>query len=320
MSRSIAFVHLGLPKAASTWLQTTAFTHPDIRLVPLHQFSPEFWRFMERAEHLFSPDDFRPLFRDLVEATPPGGLVGLSYERLSGGLLHSRDAACLARRVALCLGEIKVVLLLRAQPAMLASIYDQYVKNGGTLGFRRFLQDRLIAGPAVVEKLAYHRLVEMYFEIFGRDRVLVGFAEELRRDEVGFLDRLWRFLGLGGFPGWPGGQAPAGRANSSLTPPCRIVKRCLNQFFLQPFNPAPWGPLPFAWHQFMRFRLLENGLDPWLRRLRPSWPSPLDTLSPAERAQLRAGFARSNEILGELLGRDLGELGFPLPGQPGIPA
>jgi hypothetical protein len=77
---------------------------------------------------------------------------------------------------------------------MLRSLYGQYVAIGGWVDFDRFLRSDAPGLAWDPDHLAFHRLVELYLDLFG-GRVLVLPYELLRRDPRAFLEGLAHRLG-----------------------------------------------------------------------------------------------------------------------------
>jgi hypothetical protein len=191
-------IHPGFHKTGTTFLQDCVFS--DSR----------FFNFLfshEEIQKLFAgPHDFyfdqnqAESMLERARAKNTGDVVDvISSEILSGTIFDgSRDCVRLADRLARTCGEAKILLTVRAQPAIMKSIYLQYLKRGGRKSLDRFLHFRREPGyhwfsPKVLE---FHSLAEHYAEKFGSENVLVLPQELLRRDRVSFLRLLFDFAGV----------------------------------------------------------------------------------------------------------------------------
>lgn len=111
-----------------------------------------------------------------------------------------------ARRVKAVFPDAIIVILIRAQPEMIAAAYTQYVRGGGTHGPRRYLfPARYVLGAFrhaykaprfAFEHFEYDRLIAHYDALFGRDQVVVRCYEQLRSGHDAFIDDLCQATGL----------------------------------------------------------------------------------------------------------------------------
>lgn len=197
-------VHIGFHKTATTWFQRQVYPR-----ALSHRWIPR-----ERARRAlldpnglsFDADEARRQLLDPSDRRPPL----ICEENLSGylhnGGLHGLMAPEAARRIRLVFPDALIVVMIRAQPAMISASYVQYVRGGGTFGPRRYLfpgdyltgaRRHAYKSPRFAfEHFEYDRLVAHYDELFGRDNVLVLPYEALRRDADAFLDRLAEDAGM----------------------------------------------------------------------------------------------------------------------------
>lgn len=227
-------LHVGYHKTATTWLQRRVFD------VPESGFTRVLGRNWEARKHLvaptslcFDPDEARRQFAPAIEQAVAGGFVPvISDERLSGnphsGGYDSRENA---ERLARTFPGARVLIVIRRQPDVIFSTYDQYVDEGGACGIRDYLSRRTrYAMPSFrLEHFEYHRLIAVYAGLFGQERVLVLPYELLREDPVAFLGRIMRFSGNAS-----GYVADAGqRANAGRPALLSAVLRRLNPFLVR---------------------------------------------------------------------------------------
>lgn len=111
-----------------------------------------------------------------------------------------------ARRIKAIYPDAQIIIVVRAQPEMIAASYVQYVRGGGTHGPARYLHAGLRLRGAfrhpykaphfAFEHFEYDRLVAYYDTLFGERNVLVMPYEALRIDAGAFLARLNDQTGL----------------------------------------------------------------------------------------------------------------------------
>jgi hypothetical protein len=126
----------------------------------------------------------------------------LSCERLSGNPLSGAyDREPIAERVRSVFPETSVLLMIREQGSLLRSLYAQYLKIGGACSVERFLEvpfDGKIPHFSW-SCLEYDCLIELYYDVFGADRVIVlpyeWLAESPQRLLETLVDRLGTSIG-----------------------------------------------------------------------------------------------------------------------------
>jgi hypothetical protein len=183
-----------------------------------------------------------------------------------------------ARRIAACLPDGRVLIVLREQAGWMRSMYRHYLP--ALPRGRRHLDDFLttLDGQAAWRALRYDKAIEPYLDAFGAHAVHLVLFEELTQDPQGALDRLCEFLGLPpvDFP------AGAGERNEGMDPAHARQLR-----YGRP------GALLRRWTQ--RRRALEG---------------PPDFMTKAEIARIRAASVEGNRVLESRLDIDLGAHGY----------
>jgi hypothetical protein len=297
-------VHIGYHKTASTWLQLCVFPH-----LSRVRYGDPILRYL-LADLATAPGEsfFAAPFERVFRQTQEGAAlpVLLSDEGVSGSLWDGYGAGPRnAERLARVLPESRILVLVRRQDDMLRSIHGQYVNEGGTRPLGDFLSGGQIEGSRLsLEHLEYDKLVRLYVDLFGRDRVRVMPYEYLRAQPAKFLHELCAFVGSG-----LSGRVSARRQNRSLTVPSLWLLRAWNRLFRQSrFNRQPVvRALPGG----RRARnLLQRRIDPVLRRLAGNLVS---TKEDRTLEAIAARFSASNRRLQQLCAYSLTEWGYPLP-------
>jgi len=188
-------VHIGYHKAASSTLQAffsecSSVLHVDRGIAFKHLTSPNALTWDESTASDFFAEQAQV-------AASSGSSMVISHERLSGNP-HSGhyDDTLIAQRIEKILPNARILICVREQLALIASIYKQYLRIGGTKSFRQYVtptQDYRVPGFDHT-KYEYHRLVEYYYGLFGSDRVHICFVEDMRSDPGTFFNYIVNVL------------------------------------------------------------------------------------------------------------------------------
>lgn len=191
-------IHVGYPKAASSFLQQAVFgAHPGLcepwptgdntvleRICWVREadFDPERVARDFSGAHLAAGADKRPVISHEV-------LVGNPNQRLFWG-----DTA--AGRLARAFPGARVLILIREQASLGLSTWTEFVRRGGQHGLRQVVGVKGARPPGYrpflpAEYLRYSPLVALYQDLFGAERVTVLPVEMLRRDPGRFFAQLW---------------------------------------------------------------------------------------------------------------------------------
>lgn len=195
-------VHVGFPKAGSTWLQRRVFDNAQAGLV-----SPWEKQSILALDHVRVVDTF--IFDEQIEslraAYNPGlaqakaaGLTPvISHEHLLldqiGGWYPIREGV---RRIAQLFPQGKILVTIREQKAMMLSAYMEHLRRGHTTRLQRFLgcdaEDRLgYGGVCRKEALLFDKFIDHLHAVFTPDNVLVLPMETLGQPI--FWQRLQQF-------------------------------------------------------------------------------------------------------------------------------
>ncbi len=297
-------IHPGFHKTGTTFLQTEVFT--DQRLFR------QLWSHDDVDRHVIRPHDldFDPTpARDEIarlRRRPAVGLVDVvSSETLSGNLFFGlRENAALAHRVKTIFEQGKILITVRKQLPIIRSTYMMYLDMGGTLRPEAFLNPT----PDYTHfgfdgrMFEFHKIVELYGQLFGADNVLVLPQEVLERDGNGFLVALCRFCGLEDqTTALSAGEKP--RRGVGAPAAAMPLLRFANRLKGGQVNTREMRP-PLAFVGSALGRLARRQL----------WPSDADARLDATIRQRFAGaFASSNARLQSFSPFDLRALGYEMP-------
>jgi hypothetical protein len=181
----------------------------------------------------FDAESLKRKFKGLLNSIDTGGKkVVVCREALSGNYPSGENAKRIAERLYAVFGDVKILIVIREQFSMLAAIYSEYIKIGGTLSFKEFIYDPIIS-PGLIEKLKYHKIIDLYSEIFGEDNVFVGLFEDFREDNESFANRVFHFIGCANNPSLIDKECVV---NPSLRKLGLELQRFANHFLRSHFN------------------------------------------------------------------------------------
>jgi hypothetical protein len=302
-------VHIGHHKTGTTWFQKSFYP-----VVTSHRFiDPKVVREALLAPNGLSFEADRA--RELILAASGGTPPLLCDERLSGsylaGGLHGMVPPEVARRIKAVLPDARIVIGIRAQPGMLAACYSQYVKDGGTFGVKRFLfpdsyffagSDYRAHAPRFdLMHFEYQRLIRVYFDLFGRDNVHVVLFEQFRAEPLNYARSLAQKLGLA----FDEARVSEAVRNPALSPSALRVVRFLNLFTARRTR-EKWYVIHIP-GLFEARKRVHRGVSAIFR----GKSSSEQLLGTTTLRWIAARFSRANRELGQLLGVDLGALGYP---------
>jgi hypothetical protein len=301
-------LHIGYHKTGTSWLQQRCFADETLgyRRIRLLQDGVDL---PSVHDFDFAPARCREQMAPELERCERGGLIPVvSSERLSGNP-HSGgyDSAVLAERLHQVFPGARVLVMIREQRSMILSSWAQYVKVGGACSLHSYMREQTgTRRPGFrLDHFRYDRLIALYQQRFGSDRVRVELYERLRDDPVGFSQSVATFCG---------GKAPpvesaASRVNRALGPVALSILRWLNPF-VNPDSVNGWSPYGVRGLR-KPARALVTGCDAlvpgsWKQRLSRRWRDIVET-------ECGDFYASSNDRTARLTGLDLARYGYRLP-------
>ncbi len=213
-------VHIGYPKAGSTWLQRWFEAHPQLAYGEgaIAGFR-DVYSIARAAANADAGIRYRVTsYEGLSAPRADAGRNFVDYERL-----RELDAATAQVRVCTLLGELfpnaVILIVTRGFRSMILSSYSQYVRSGGAADLDA-LVELAKRGPgapgydtlADLARWNYDELIAAYRAKFGAENVIVMPYELLRDDAREFTRTLANRLGIDDFITTPA------RVNESLSP------------------------------------------------------------------------------------------------------
>lgn len=290
-------IHPGFHKTGTTWLQEQLFS--DKALFNMMMSHVEIDSLIVRP-HDFDFDAGPARFQVAEKLSSSQAVNVLSSEILVGNPFYgSRDAVGLAHRLHAIAPDARILLTIREQGAMLRSLYQQYVKRGGSLPIRKFLNQQCEPGyfGFAPDIFRYERHAALYAKLFGAKSVLVLPQELLARNPRRFVDLLLRFSGHPGLP--DDHKLSADRPGKSFPPGGTPLIRLANH--LRPSVLHPGGPRASRWigESLLRLGYFCNIGN---SRQRRQWSAVVNPL--------RDGYAASNRALQPYCPVALEEFGY----------
>ena len=194
-------IHIGYPRALSTWLQTCFFL-PENGFNVMMDFYNTWEQIIDRhcfnfdktAIKYFLEDKFKENFSPVI-----------THELLSGNPFHGgHDAKLLADRLKSIFPHARILIIVREQKALIRSHYSLGIFFGASHSIDFFLNPSAsrIVKPALkppakfmYEYLKYHRVAGYYMKLYGNDNVLILPYEQFKLDPNVFIKTIDQFIG-----------------------------------------------------------------------------------------------------------------------------
>lgn len=223
------FIHVGLQKTGTTFLQEKVFKKLDVNYI----------RYLDEKIYNGSLDENKPLL--------------LSNEDLSGypHCVYRKDADVsrwrIARNLSVLFPNAKIILGLREESSWLRSLYREAVRQGLVLGFQDF------KNMFNMEMLDFQKYVDFLKNLF--DDVYVYYFEDLKKDYMSVVEGICGFIGV---------PVPSGVNNVLVNPSLADWQlpgfRLLNRFFKSNAY-HPTGLFPRTWFNYVYNFIREDGVQ-----------------------------------------------------------
>ncbi|MBA7522254.1 hypothetical protein ES705_14372 [subsurface metagenome] len=182
-------IHIGYPKTGTTWFQNSFY--PFVTNYHFHDRE-----FINRKLIKSSLTDFDPNeFRKYIKQSKKINTI-ICEEMIAGRFRAGRINENLAFEYGYRLKKIFsnpiIIIFIRNQLDIIASMYFQYLKSGGNYSINRFLFNR--GQTDLKEELLfsfkffeYHRIINIYLDLFGQKNVHVFTYEDFQYNQLSFL-------------------------------------------------------------------------------------------------------------------------------------
>ncbi len=303
------YIHIGLPKCASTSLQENLFSaHPDIQYWGRPWLDGEILSLMACLRQ-HDALDFEKVNKSLDLSQDKPNVI--SHERFSSDFNADRSET--ARRLKEVFGESEILLVIRNQADQMESLYKQYLR--GVPGKRpwctfeeyleacyclfhwqnpamrsRYKED--FSHVATMNRLSMLKtddLAGLYARYFGREHVHVFVFEELKRNLPGFVDKLCSIIPM-----------DAEKALALMERPKKQVSMDTAAYLTK----GPWAPLGRLAPGPVK-RLIKGRLGGLNTKMEVRWPL-------GWREKIEDVYRQTNRNLAAEFGLPLNDYGYPL--------
>lgn len=286
-------IHIGFSKSASTYLQSIFEATPgfiyhyksgkyNLNDENIETVSEAYndQIILESDEHIILPEWHPKLHRVRVTQIPS---IKPSFEYIKRKSNNS-----------------KIILVIRSQYQLIVSRYSQFiVGSGGKLSFQEFFDEMLNEEENFYENY-YHRIISLLHEIFGRDNVKTLIYEELKHNEEKFIAELSTFTEI------PFKYSPAKfkSIRKGLTKRGLTWVKNLNKLLVPKSQPEKSKVRTFV------PRLFYASLIRAIRLFDGYFPGEKLKLTEKQEKKISRTFSLDNQLLEELLNKDLSPLGY----------
>jgi hypothetical protein len=230
-----ALIHIGYPKAGSTYLQNWFAAHPAMLYHPIAVSG--FFNILDIAAYAEKQEKVHECFvlssEHLSLWKGDADIVGLRNTKLY-------DLVAYLHRMSETLHTLhphaKVLIVTRGYASIFPSFYSQYISGGGTLTFEELLKE---FGPYFNIGYNYPLIIERYRKVFGSDNVLVMPYELLRDHPSQFTSLIEDAIGIK-----EKFQFPPEKVNPALN------RKVLQAYFrFSNFLYRIVQPIPYSWRK-----------------------------------------------------------------------
>lgn len=194
-------IHVGMAKAASTFLQKEVFSERKFGFLYDDNKRLKFYQhILPQHTPYYDLDSCRTLLEKelLAEASNQKLMPVWSNELLSGWPSYgSYNRELLANRLHELFPKAKILLIIREQKTAIESVYNQYIQEGGTMSLKAYLSQNWVA-PYFhgfnLDQYDYFKMLNLYKGLFGEENVLCLPYELLNEQASSFVDHLNTFL------------------------------------------------------------------------------------------------------------------------------
>lgn len=234
----IDFIHVGNHKTGTTWMQKFAYPlHSEINYLGWpykdQNFEKVFRELIDARDLDFDSEKIINNLSVLISQTETEKITGMCHPYFScTNFITGENARRNAERLFNVFGPVKIIFIIREQLSMIYSIYSQYIKCGGTLPINKFIYDPIVS-KGFIERLKWHKQINMYYEIFGKKNVYIGLYEQFKYHKSSFLKNIYKFLGCRNVNFIPKTEKIVSKRLTNLA---ILFSRYCNKFFRTNYN------------------------------------------------------------------------------------
>lgn len=306
----VPLIHVGFPKAISSWLQKYYF-QPDCGFFKILDSLETQLAIIKPSPFHFDASAVQRTLAQHAQRQVGEAIPVITAEALSGNMYCGGfDGHELAQRLKTVVPQGRLLLMVREQRSLIRSLYKSWIVWGMPHSIERMLQPSTpdLAPQFNLDFLRFDQRVTCYQQLFGADNVLVIPYEAFKQQPIPVLQQIHRFAHA------PETTLPA----LDDLPVRKRVNRGTSLSWLY------WLRLQNRWLYSTPFNyngLLQADNDRLMKRLAKSKKNPLPRFTDAwfekgfqttVASMTQGQFADSNRRLAELTGLDLARYGYEL--------
>jgi hypothetical protein len=304
-------IHVGYPKALSSWLQKLFFVPDNGFYKVLDPLTVQLF-LIDAAPFSFTTDKCHEWIEKQIRETENADeLIPVITSESLVGHTHcgGYNAKTNADRLVQVCPEGKILIIVREQKAEIRSLYKTFVIWGMPHSIKRILDpvDANLSPQFNLDFLRYDGLVAYYQQLYGKENVLVLPYEQFSRNSNEFLSSVYTFSGAEDFQDRLAKLPVSRKINTNQTLANLQLQRLKNYFLLSgPFN---YSGLFTSTETRLNQRIARSKRNP-LPSFTDNWFE--DGFRDTVEKYCQGEFAGSNARLAEISGLDLQQYGYEL--------
>ena len=199
MNNKSTIFHVGYHKTGSSFLQSEVFRKFNKLFYVVPRKDIQELLIYQNDLYYRSENTAIELEKHFIKSREGDLSTIFSEERLSG-LPHEggSDSVQTARRIKLLNPDSKIIIVIRKQEDIIKSSYMQYIVGYGSYSLKEYLNPTTIKKSNLFSYyfFEYHRLIEIYNNLFGSNNVLVLPYELLKKNKKEFIKEILEFINI----------------------------------------------------------------------------------------------------------------------------
>jgi len=310
-NRSVPLIHVGYPKALSSWMQKWLFTPENGFCKVLDSLTLQLF-LIDATPFTFDTTKANEwIAKTLRETSDSEQLQQVITGESLVGHTHcgGYNAKTNADRLKVLCPQAKILIVVREQKATIRSLYKTFVIWGMPHSIERILKplEPNLSPQFNLDFLRYDLLVAYYQQLYGKENVLVLPYEMFNEESAGFIREIFSFCGIDNSEEKIKKLPIKRKVNRGQTLLNLLIERWRNYFLLSsPFN---YSGLFKPTEESLKRRIARSKknifpafMDSWFEK----------SFKQKVESQCEKQFSESNRKLQQLTGLDLKKYGYEL--------
>ena len=203
------YVHTGLPKTATTYLQKNVFPYlKNVHYISKYgdnEFFNKYFLKIRFGNNIIIENEIKQNFLEYLRFVDERKIL-ISEEALSEPRNNGRHFWPNTQILSKIFPSVKIIFTIRYQIDFIESFYLQDLKVGSCLGIDAFLRyskkekyflefESTLVPKISVFYLDYQKFISLYIELFGKNNVKVMIYEQFKQSKKEFISDLCNFIG-----------------------------------------------------------------------------------------------------------------------------